>query len=170
MKKILCSLFAFFLLLSASSLCYADQIRENAAIIFIDNSKLKKNDVKKINYDPIKQILSTKFNILEDQGYNDRLSAKGLNDIALIERNDLLEMFKTDNFDYIVLIQIDSPTGNSTNTIITENFKIVDVKQARYIYNGRISRDTTWGSDYSVLKKLSKETISLIQINLINEH
>lgn len=175
MNKFLYSIFIGLLLVLMSGGCYADEVKqntkENVAFILFDNSKVGQKDVKKINYDPLITILSSKFNVLEDSNYNynSRLMTKGLNDIAFIEKNDLLEVFKTDGLDYIVLIQINPCKYESFNINIEANMKIVNVKQGSYIYNGRIFQNTTWGSRYAVLKKISKESAEIIQTKLVNQ-
>lgn len=156
----------FIMIMTLASVCYADEAKEQVSVVYFNQSNLNKNDVNKIIYKPVIDILSSKFNVIEDSTHKDKLVSQGLSDIATIDKGDLLNTFKDDqNTKYIVLIQIDPCLGPKH---IAGNLKIVDLKQQSYLFNGRILRDTTWGSPFAVLKKIAKENENIIQAKLID--
>ena len=164
MKKLITLVFT--MIIALSSVCYANEAKEQVSIVYFNDSNLNKNDVNKIIYKPVLDMLSSRFNVIEDSVHKDKLVAQGLSDIASIDKSDLLNTFKDDQqTSYIVLIQIDPCLGPKN---MAGNLKIVDLKQQNYLFNGRILRDTTWGSPYAVLKKIAKENESIIQEKLIN--
>lgn len=151
----------FVMIIALSSVCYANETKEQVSVVYFNDSNLNKNDVNKIIYKPVIDMLSSKFNVMEDSTHKDKLVSQGLSDIASIDKNDLLNIFKDDtSTNYIVLIQIDPCLGPKN---MAGNLKIVDLKQQSYLFNGRILRDTTWGSPYAVLKKIAKENERIIQ-------
>lgn len=164
MKKLI--MFVLIMIVALSSACYANETKKQVSVVYFNDSNLNKNDVNKIIYGPIVDILSSKFNVLEDSTHKEKLVSQGLNDVATIDKGDLLNAFKDDVVtSYIVLIQIDPCLGPKN---IAGNLKIIDLKQQSYLFNGRILRDTTWGSPFSVLKKIAKENENIIQAKLIN--
>lgn len=166
--KILKKIIILFLMLTFAflSVCYANKTKEDVSIIYLDDARLNKNEVKKIIYDPVIDALSKRYNATEDNRRKNIMISQGMGDIASIDKSDLLNIFKDDQkTSYIVLIQIDSRVSAKD---VTENLKIVDLKQQCYLFNGRITRHTTWGSPFAILKKIAKENENIIQNKLIN--
>lgn len=94
-----------------------------------------KSDLSIILMNQITKSLGDRYNIKQiNNDYN-------IFDVASTEKNDLLEIFKETSYSTIILAEI-LPVhlgGMDTATLVTVHFKILSIKDKKYLYNGKFS-------------------------------
>lgn len=104
---------------------------------------------------------SSKYNIFLDDKHLQEIYASGMNDLTSSERGDIISFFKNDPTDYIVIIDIlpHQTTSSFLYSQITPSLqlKIIDIKNNKYIYNGKLTYKSTWASMAGCYGELNKQ-------------
>lgn len=132
------------------------------------NSNSAEKNNRKIIVNPIKEKLTpNKFNVIDDALYYERLQKTG-SDVAGIERNDILDLYKDIPSDYILLIEL-RPSNFGSEISTSAHVKLLDVKEQKYLYNSSIYKSTVWGSVYATIRKIAEELGLIIDAKLISK-
>lgn len=87
---------------------------------------------------------SSKYNMLLDDKHIQILYESGTQEISTVERRDIISSFSDTPTDYIVIIDVLPLTALSVGNfapyayMTTMQLKIIDVKNDKYLYNGKI--------------------------------
>ena len=87
--------------------------------------------------------LGKKYNIKQlNNDYN-------IHDVASTEKSDLLDAFKETNYPMVMLVEIlpVGPGGASLDTLVVVHFKIFNIKDNKYLYNGKLWTQKMTGPD-----------------------
>lgn len=144
----------------------------NVAVLYLNNSKSTYNDdVDKFILPRLGQALpADKYNLIDGAIYLERLNKVGIVDLSTAERADILDAFKGDNVDYIVIMEIQPFISTNKITFFTVGkdittaipFKIVDVVNSRYLYNGKF---TEKASDSSMVGAIGNKSVAKKALN-----
>lgn len=144
----------------------------NVAVIYLNNSKSTYNDdVDKFILPLLGQALpADKYNLIDGAIYLERLNKVGIVDLSTAERADILDAFKGDNVDYIVIMEIQPFISTNKITFFTIGkdittsipFKIIDVINGRYLYNGKF---TEKASDSSMVGAIGNKSVAKKALN-----
>lgn len=117
------------------------------ATIYINNAKSTYDD-------EITQKVTDRFNaklvnyqIVPGAKYVEKLNKMGITDITTAERSDIIQAFAGDNVDYLVYAEVPPPILKSwqsffnigVNATVTLPVKILDLKNNKYLYNGKFT-------------------------------
>lgn len=124
-----------------------DNAKSVVATIYINNAKS--------TYDAeIMQKLADRFNaklqmyeLRNGDQYIEKLHKLGVTDITVAERADILEAFAGERIDYVVYAEVQPPIikywmsffNQGYAATVTIPVKIIDVKNSKYIYNGKFT-------------------------------
>jgi hypothetical protein len=134
---------------------------------------------------PFKERLSKEnYLVIDDSTYFERMKKAGFPDIASIEKGDIIDIFKDGQFDYIMLLELapydtlsETPYRNSFGTYDTAkigkkesaHFKLIKVAESRYLYNGKINKNTIWGSEFAVTRKIAEEVDLIVDEKVLGK-
>ncbi len=93
-----------------------------------------KTELPAILMDQITKSLGEKYNIKQlDNDYN-------IHDVASTEKSDLLDAFKETNYPMVMLVEIlpVDPGASNFHKQVMLHFKIFNVKDNKYLYNGKL--------------------------------
>lgn len=183
LSRILLLVTAFIFLSSSLGICAEDQadgaaakkkilfmtlVRNKSNVTMLDSSQSKKYGILVA---PMKEKLQREsFVVIDDPIYYDRLKQSGM-DIQSIEKNDILELFKDGNFDYIYLLEQD-PWGNRNGKLgfqSAAHLKLISVGEGKYLHNGRLYAHTTWGSAFATHRKIAEQINVIIDEKLLSK-
>ncbi len=135
-------------------------------VVYNKNPNSNEKNTRKIIINPVKEkLITNKYNVIDDALYYERLYNTG-SDVAAIERNDILDLYKDVSTDYILLIELrPSNFGSEINT--SAHVKLLDVKEQKYLYNSSIYKTTVWGSALATIRKIAEELGLIIDAKLI---
>jgi len=137
-------------------------------VIYNKNSNSNEKNTKKIIINPVKEKLTlNKFHVIDDALYYERLYNTG-SDVAAIERNDILDLYKDIPTDYIFLIEL-RPSNFGSEISTSAHVKLLDVKEQKYLYNSSIYKSTVWGSALATIRKIAEELGLIIDAKLISK-
>lgn len=146
------------------------------AVMYINNSQTTYNDeidqlvlnnlAKAVDYDT--------YQYIDGKPYIERLSKIGIVDITTAERADIIDAFEGEDIDYAVFVQIDPFIRKDKVTFFTVGkemtanvpFKIIDVKNNKYLYNGKF---TEIAKDSSMIGGIGNKSVSIEAIEKVNE-
>lgn len=146
------------------------------AVMYINNSQTTYNDeidqlmlnnlAKAVDYDT--------YQYIDGKPYIERLNKIGIVDITTAERADIIDAFEGEDIDYAIFVQVDPFIRKDKVTFFTVGkemtatvpFKIIDVKNNRYIYNGKF---TEIAKDSSMIGGIGNKSVSLEAIEKVNE-
>lgn len=147
----------------------------NVAVLYINNSKSTYNDEVDMRVLPsLGQALpAEKYNLIDGAIYIERLSKVGIADLSTAERADILEAFRGDDIDYIVILEIQPFVARDKLTFFTVGkdittavpFKIIDVVNGRYLYNGKF---TEKASSSSMIGGIGNKSVALKALDTVN--
>lgn len=138
------------------------------AVMYINNSQTTYNDeidqlvlnnlAKAVDYDT--------YQYIDGKPYIERLSKIGIVDITTAERADIIDAFEGEDIDYAVFVQIDPFIRKDKVTFFTVGkemtanvpFKIIDVKNNKYLYNGKF---TEIAKDSSMIGGIGNKSVSI---------
>lgn len=107
-----------------------------------DESMAKmKAELPAILMDQITKSLGDKYNIKQlNNDYN-------IHDVASTEKSDLLDAFKETNYPMVVLVEIlpIDPGARNVHKLVGLHFKIFNIKDNKYLYNGKLWTGRTNG-------------------------
>ena len=87
------------------------------------------------------------YKYVDGAPFIERLSKAGIVDITTAERQDIIDALEGENIDYVVYMKLEEFTRKDKMTFFTVGkemtanvpFKIIDVKNNKYVYNGRFA-------------------------------
>lgn len=148
----------------------------NVAVLYINNSKSTyNNDVDMFVLPNLgKSLPADKYNLIDGGIYLERLNKVGITDLSTAERADILDAFKGDNIDYIIIMEIQPFIANNKITFFTIGkdittavpFKIIDAVNSRYLYNGKF---TEKASDSTMVGLIGNKSVALKAMNNVNK-
>ncbi len=146
------------------------------AVMYINNSQTTyNNDIdQSILKNLAKAVDCNTYQYIDGKTYIDSLNKIGIADITTAERADIINVFKGDDIDYAIFLQVDPFIRKDKVTIFTVGkemtaivpFKIIDVKNNRYIYNGKF---TEMAEDGSVFGDVGSKSVALKALEKVNE-
>lgn len=183
MKKILLCLFALFL---ATNICFAaekaattdapnvDNKKATVALLYINNAKTTyDNELNKKMMDNFDSVLKN-YNVVPGARYIDLLGKAGITDITTAERSDIMEVFKGENVDYVVFVELEPFVRKEKFTVFTQGIdmtaivpvKIIDLKNNKYLYNGKF---TEFATDSTIIGFVGNKSVSLTVLDKVIE-
>ena len=114
------------------------------------------------------------YQFIDGTPYLDALADMGIEDLTTAERADILDAYEGSDIDYIIFLQIEPMLRKDKVTTFTKGkemtavapFKILDLKNRKALYNGRVTRV---GDRSTVFFKLGNKSVALEAIELIND-
>ena len=98
-----------------------------------------KLELPPILIDQITKSLNTKYEIkILNNDYN-------ITDLPSTEKNDLLDLFKGTDYYTVILVEILPIHFHTVHIFMQLHIKIIDIKNEKYLYNGKIWRDKGGG-------------------------
>lgn len=183
-SKVILLIGTIIFLLSSIAICYSNSVdtvdskkkilfinvvRNKSTLTILDESQPKKHGILVA---PIKEKLQKEnFVVIDDPVYFDRMKKSGMSDIQSIEKSDILDLFKDGKFDYIYMVE-QEPWENrrGTGKVGFQNeahFKLLNVNEGKYLYNGKIYSHTTWGSAFATHRKIAEQINAIIDEKLL---
>lgn len=159
------------LMLTALSAAMAAEM-PRVAIIYANNANTTYDDaINDCILQNLDKELSGKFNVSRSDAVIQKLADKGMTDLSMAERRDIMDVVADEGFDYILCLTLEPFQRKEKFSVFTQGIeiiasvpvKIIDVKGDRYIYNGKFVEkhyDSTWigtvGNKSVALKALNK--------------
>lgn len=186
MKKVLKMLLLSLILLLPLSNVYAmelvtdnEQVVEKKlpqlAVLYVNNAKTKYDDAinEKIMQN-VDEILKNRYEKISGEKYIADLNKKGITDISMAERADIMDSFKNESMDYVMYVSIEPLIVRDKITFFTVGkdvtvvmaLKIIDLKNNRYVYNGKF---TEKASDSTAIGGIGNKSVTLKGIDKINK-
>lgn len=116
--------------------------------IYINNARSTYDDeiTKKLT-DRFNAKLTPLYDVRSGEKYIELLKKTGVTDITTAERNDIISVFSDGSVDYVVYAEVQPPIINSWRSMfnigikatVTIPVKIIDVKNNKYLYNGKFT-------------------------------
>ena len=143
------------LMLTALSAAMAAEM-PRVAIIYANNANTTYDDaINDCILQNLDKELSGKFNVSRSDAVIQKLADKGMTDLSMAERRDIMDVVADEGFDYILCLTLEPFQRKEKFSVFTQGIeiiatvpvKIIDVKGDRYIYNGKFVEkhyDSTW--------------------------
>ena len=114
------------------------------------------------------------YQFIDGTPYLEALADMGIEDLTTAERADILDAYEGSDIDYIIFLQIEPMLRKDKVTTFTKGkemtavapFKILELKNRKALYNGRVTRV---GDRSTVFFKLGNKSVALEAIELIND-
>ena len=114
------------------------------------------------------------YQFIDGTPYLEALADMGIEDLTTAERADILDAYEGSDIDYIIFLQIEPMLRKDKVTTFTKGkemtavapFKILDLKNRKALYNGRVTRV---GDRSTVFFNLGNKSVALEAIELIND-
>lgn len=182
MKKILICLFSLLLIanicLAKETVTTDDQKVEakkiSVALLYVNNAKTTYDD--ELNKKMMKNFdsLLKNYNVIPGGRYIELLNKTGITDITTAERTDIIEVFKSENIDYVLFAELQPFVRKERITFFSYGIdmtgivpiKIIDLKNNKYLYNGKF---TEFASDSSMIGGIGNKSVSLIALDKVIE-
>lgn len=186
MKKVLkMLLLSLILLLPLSNVHAMELVTDNEqvvekklpqlAVLYVNNAKTKYDDAinEKIMQN-VDEILKNRYEKISGEKYIADLNKKGITDISMAERADMMDSFKNESMDYVMYVSIEPLIVRDKMTFFTVGkdvtvvmaLKIIDLKNNRYVYNGKF---TEKASDSTAIGGIGNKSVTLKGIDKINK-
>jgi hypothetical protein len=103
-----------------------------------------------------------------------QLAEMGIEDLTTAERADILDAYEGSDIDYVIFLQIEpmlrkdkvSTFSKGKEMTATAPFKMLDIKNRKALYNGRITRV---GETSTMFFKLGNKSVAMEAIEMIND-
>lgn len=151
-----------------------ESTKARVALMYVNNAKATYDDEinKKMN-DNFDTILK-QYKIIPGQRYVEMLNKIGINDITTAERGDIIGVFKGEDIDYVLYVEIQPFVRKERITFFTYGIditaivpvKIIDLKGNKYLYNGKF---TEFARDSSMIGGIGNKSVSLKALDLVIE-
>jgi hypothetical protein len=178
-KKIGSLLFIFVLFL-VPAVCLADSAtnvpsKPVVAILFVNNAKTTFDDDLTNKMLPgLRNYLGDKYDVRDGAPFVERLNKNGIADISTAERSDIVEVFKGEDIDYAMYVEVQPFLRKEKHSMFSYGldmtavvpFKIISLKANRYLYNGKF---TEIASEGTMIGGLSNESVCLKALDIVNE-
>jgi len=146
------------------------------AVLYVNNAKTTYDDEidQLILGNLAKSLPGNKYQYTDGEPYLERLNKLGIVDIATAERADIVAAFSGDDVDYVVFIEVEPFIRKDKVTFFTIGkemtatvpFKVIDLVNNRYLYNGKFVEKAT---DSSMIGNIGNKSVSNKAILKINE-
>ena len=146
------------------------------AVMYVNNSQADYyKSIDKEIMENFKVILNPYvYQFIDGTPYLEALADMGIEDLTTAERADILDAYEGSDIDYIIFLQIEPMLRKDKVTTFTKGkemtavapFKILDLKNRKALYNGRVTRV---GDRSTVFFKLGNKSVALEAIELIND-
>lgn len=145
--------------------------QSRVALLYINNTKSTyDNEIDKKMNDNFNKLLSN-YDVLPGNKYIDLLSKSGITDISTADRSDIIDALKDQDIDYLVYVELEPFIRKEKFTLFTQGIdmtatvpiKIIDMKNNKYLYNGKF---TELGSDSSILM-VGNKSVSMLALDKV---
>lgn len=162
------------LMLTALSAAMAAEM-PRVAIIYANNANTTYDDaINDCILQNLDKELSGKFNVSRSNAVIQKLADKGMTDLSMAERRDIMDVVADEGFDYILCLTLEPFQRKEKFSVFTQGIeiiatvpvKIIDVKGDRYIYNGKFVEkhyDSTW------IGTVGNKSVALEALNKVNK-
>lgn len=162
------------LMLTALSAAMAAEM-PRVAIIYSNNANTTYDDaINDCILQNLDKELSGKFNVSRSDAVIQKLADKGMTDLSMAERRDIMDVVADEGFDYILCLTLEPFQRKEKFSVFTQGIeiiatvpvKIIDVKGDRYIYNGKFVEkhyDSTW------IGTVGNKSVALEALNKVNK-
>ena len=162
------------LMLTALSAAMAAEM-PSVAIIYANNANTTYDDaINDCILQNLDKELSGKFNVSRSDAVIQKLADKGMTDLSMAERRDIMDVVADEGFDYILCLTLEPFQRKEKFSVFTQGIeiiatvpvKIIDVKGDRYIYNGKFVEkhyDSTW------IGTVGNKSVALEALNKVNK-
>ena len=162
------------LMLTALSAAMAAEM-PRVAIIYANNANTTYDDaINDCILQNLDKELSGKFNVSRSDSVIQKLADKGMTDLSMAERRDIMDVVADEGFDYIICLTLEPFQRKEKFSVFTQGIeiiasvpvKIIDVKGDRYIYNGKFVEkhyDSTW------IGTVGNKSVALEALNKVNK-
>ena len=114
------------------------------------------------------------YQFIDGTPYMKQLAEMGIEDLTTAERADILDAYEGSDIDYVIFLQIEpmlrkdkvSTFSKGKEMTATAPFKMLDIKNRKALYNGRITRV---GETSTMFFKLGNKSVAMEAIEMINE-
>ena len=114
------------------------------------------------------------YQFIDGTPYMKQLAEMGIEDLTTAERADILDAYEGSDIDYVIFLQIEpmlrkdkvSTFSKGKEMTATAPFKILDIKNRKALYNGRI---TKVGETSTMFFKLGNKGAAMEAIEMIND-
>ena len=114
------------------------------------------------------------YQFIDGTPYMKQLAEMGIEDLTTAERADILDAYEGSDIDYVIFLQIEpmlrkdkvSTFSKGKEMTATAPFKMLDIKNRKALYNGRI---TKVGETSTMFFKLGNKGAAMEAIEMINE-
>lgn len=147
----------------------------SVAVIYVNNAQTTyDNRIDKFALENLHlAIPSSTYNYLEGSKYRENLSAAGIDDISTAERSDIIDALYGEDVDYLVYLEFMPITGREKRSVFSKGkimnvvapFKIIDVKNNRNLYNGRLNEQ---GKTTVMFGNIGNKSVGLEGVKLVN--
>lgn len=151
-----------------------DSTKPRVALLYVNNAKATYDDEinKKMN-DNFDAILK-QYKVIPGQRYVEMLNKNGISDITTAERGDIMEVFKGEDVDFVLFVEVQPFVRKERITFFTYGIdmtaivpvKIIDLKGNKYLYNGKF---TEFARDSSMIGGIGNKSVSLKALDLVIE-
>lgn len=151
-------------------------IMPKIAVMYINNSQTTyDSEIDLLILENLKKVINEDvYQITGGKPYIEKLNKIGISDITTAERVDIIDVFSGDDIDYAIFIQVDPFIRKDKITFFTIGkemtatvpFKIIDVKNNKYIYNGKF---TEISKDSSMIGDIGNKSVSMKSLEKVNE-
>ena len=162
------------IMLTALSAAMAAEM-PSVAIIYANNANTTYDDaINDCILQNLDKELSGKFNVSRSDAVIQKLADKGMTDLSMAERRDIMDVVADEGFDYILCLTLEPFQRKEKFSVFTQGIeiiatvpvKIIDVKGDRYIYNGKFVEkhyDSTW------IGTVGNKSVALEALNKVNK-
>ena len=114
------------------------------------------------------------YQFIDGTPYMKQLAEMGIEDLTTAERADILDAYEGSDIDYVIFLQIEpmlrkdkvSTFSKGKEMTATAPFKMLDIKNRKALYNGRI---TKVGETSTMFFKLGNKGAAMEAIEMIND-
>ncbi len=141
--------------------------KKKIALMFVNNAKATYDaELNAMISDNFDQLLKPKYEVIQGTKYVELLNKAGIVDITTAERGDIMAIVKGEDVDYIFYAELQPFLRKEKITFFTYGLemtaivpiKIIDVKENRYIYNGKF---TELAKDSSAIGGIGNKSVAL---------
>lgn len=141
--------------------------KKKIAVMFVNNAKSTyDSELNAMISDNFDQLLKPKYEVTSGAKYVELLNKAGIVDITTAERGDIMAIVKGEDVDYIFYVELQPFLRKEKITFFTYGIemtaivpiKIIDVKENRYLYNGKF---TELAKDSSAIGGIGNKSVAL---------
>ncbi|CAK7008678.1 hypothetical protein [Phascolarctobacterium sp.] len=146
------------------------------AVMYINNSQTTYDeDIDNILLPALKTAINEDtYSYIDGTPYVEKLNKIGIVDITTAERADIIDAFEGEDLDYAVFVQVDPFIRKDKMTFFTVGkemtsivpFKIIDIKNNKYLYNGKF---TEVAKDSSMVGGIGNKSVALKALDKVSE-